>query len=253
MAEWSIAAVLKTVDPSRGPWVRILPPPPEIFLLNFIMFKFIFTFFLMMVLGLNMVWADLSPEAEFSKYIQTLDQNKVYSISQATAKYQTLFGPVKDQTIKLKAYREWQKYYEAVRRVQNQVIASKNDQLLSEGSKPSLATKAFWSALKYNGLSPDLEEGVYSVEPDYDYLVRNFSKFLPGWLSEFNKLIAQELKEGFVMDQMSNISADKLSKKIVLWQNYLKKYPDTENQVLIQEKIKIYNKVLKENLKNGKK
>ena len=28
MAEWSIAAVLKTVVPLRGPWVRILLPPP---------------------------------------------------------------------------------------------------------------------------------------------------------------------------------------------------------------------------------
>ena len=27
VAEWSKAAVLKTVDSSRGPWVRILPPP----------------------------------------------------------------------------------------------------------------------------------------------------------------------------------------------------------------------------------
>jgi hypothetical protein len=196
-----------------------------------------------------MVWADLSPEAEFSKYIQTLDQNKVYSISQATAKYQTLLGPVKDQAVKLKIYREWQKYYEAVRRVQNQVIASKNDQLLSEGSKPSLATKAFWSALKYNGLSPDLEEGVYSVEPDYDYLVRNFSKFLPGWLSEFNKLIAQELKEGFITDEKLVISTDKLSKRIVQWENYLKKYPGTENQNLIQEKLKMYRAVLKQHLK----
>ena len=28
MAEWSNAAVLKTVDRFRGPWVRIPPPPP---------------------------------------------------------------------------------------------------------------------------------------------------------------------------------------------------------------------------------
>jgi hypothetical protein len=30
VAEWSIAAVLKTVVPLRVPWVRILPPPPII-------------------------------------------------------------------------------------------------------------------------------------------------------------------------------------------------------------------------------
>ena len=30
VAEWSKAAVLKTVVAVRSPWVRILPPPPEI-------------------------------------------------------------------------------------------------------------------------------------------------------------------------------------------------------------------------------
>jgi hypothetical protein len=33
MAEWSKAAVLKTVDPLRGPWVRI-PLPPHCFLMS---------------------------------------------------------------------------------------------------------------------------------------------------------------------------------------------------------------------------
>ena len=31
MAEWLKAAVLKTVVPLRGPWVRILPPPPNFY------------------------------------------------------------------------------------------------------------------------------------------------------------------------------------------------------------------------------
>jgi hypothetical protein len=206
-----------------------------------------------LVFCLSFVCAEVNPEIEYSRFIKTLGKNKVYSISQATAKYQTLFAPIKDQTMKLKAFKEWQKYYETVRMAQNEYVNSKSDQLLSEGKKPSLATKALWSSLKYNGLTVEIDEGVYFVEPDYGYLVRNFSKFLPGWLSDFNKLIAQELKEGFMADDKLVISRDKVSKRIGLWENYLKKYPGTENQDLIQEKIKIYQKVLKENLKNGKK
>jgi len=101
--------------------------------------------------SLSMACAAVNPEIEFSKFISTLDKNNVFSISKATAQYQSLFGPIKDEKVKMNGYRQWQKYYEAVRMSQNQFIASKNDQLLNEGLKPSLATKALWSSLKYNG------------------------------------------------------------------------------------------------------
>jgi hypothetical protein len=75
------------------------------------------------------------------------------------------------------------------------------------------------------------------VGMDYAYLVRNFSKFLPAWHSEFNRFIAMEIKEGAISDE-------KVAKRIRMWENYLKKYPGTENQSLIQEKIKIYKREL---------
>jgi len=194
----------------------------------------------------SFVAADLSPEIEFSKFISTLDKNNPFSISKATAKYQSLYRPIKDQTVRSQDYRQWFKFYEEVIQVQNKMTAKKNDQLLDEYTKPTVETKNWISALKYHGLTLELEEGLYYVGMDYAYLVRNFSKFLPAWHSEFNRFIAMEIKEGAISDE-------KVAKRTRMWENYLKKYPGTENQSLIQEKIKIYRTAMKEHLKNGKK
>jgi len=191
-----------------------------------------------LVFGLNLVSAELSPEVEFSKFISTLDKNHPFSISKATAKYQTLYRPIKDQTARSQGYRLWFKFYEEVIQAQNKIAEKKNDQLLAENTKPTVETKNWISALKYHGLILEMEEGVYFVGMDYTYLVRNFSKFLPAWHNEFNRLIAMEIKEGA-------ISNEKVAKRIVMWENYLKKYPGTENQDLIKEKIKMYLKVKK--------
>ena len=64
MAEWSNAAVLKTVDRFRGPWVRIPPPPP--FMLFVYMTrthkiskrKIIFTIACLLIFGVLVVVAD---------------------------------------------------------------------------------------------------------------------------------------------------------------------------------------------------
>jgi ATP-dependent Zn protease len=206
-----------------------------------------------LIFSFNLFATEQNPEIEFSNFIKTLDKNKVYSVSKATARYQSFFQGVKDQKLKLSGYQLWKNFYDEVFNEQTKILHSKNEQILNEGKNRSIETKNFFSSLKYNGYNISIEEGIYFLEPDYQYIVRNFSKFLPSWLSDFNKLIAQELKEGFMEYEKLVISKDKLSKRIVLWENYLKKYPGTENESQIQEKIKIYNKVLKENLKNGKK
>lgn len=200
-------------------------------------------------LCLNFTLAEINPNTEFIKFISTLDKSKVYSISKATARYQSLYHGLKDKELKLSGYRLWKNFYDEVFNEQTRILNSKNEQILNEGRNQSNETKQFFSSLKYNGYNVSIEEGIYYLEPDYQYIVRNFSKFLPGWLSHFNKLIAQELKEGFMEYEKLVISKEKLSKRIMLWENYLKKYPGTENESQIQEKIKIYQRVIKENLK----
>lgn len=79
VAEWSNAAVLKTVDRSRGPWVQIPPPPPFIIAHNmtfsnkwFSYIKFSFTILVLFTFVVVVGYADRFRKSNDTLYVNTL-------------------------------------------------------------------------------------------------------------------------------------------------------------------------------------
>ncbi|NLW46238.1 MAG: hypothetical protein GXY86_02705 [Firmicutes bacterium] len=83
-------------------------------------------------------------------------------------------------------------------------------------------------------------EGNFYFDENSDFLYNHFSKYLSISLRDFLNLRRQEAAEGFTEDSNLMISFTKIGERIIDWENYLNKYPDSPLKELANFHCQLY-------------
>ena len=75
------------------------------------------------------------------------------------------------------------------------------------------------------GMKLSTAEGEFYLDPDKDFLIQNFGSAVSPAYREFLTISAREQKEKFVEDGTILIASDSLAKRIIVWEDFLGKYP----------------------------
>lgn len=174
----------------------------------------------------------------YAVFLESLPQNDIESIHKAIAEFKTLAGtdPAENNLMFL-AFRAF--YYS--------VLQKTNDNLYAEETKISDFDNA---ALRRNGLRiMDFDAGsgrCFGQRPAF--FCTEFQGYLSGSLNEYNLIHKAELLETgdeekglYLFDDLGMmITWDQLADRIVKWETYLAKYPQSPLKNTVESAIRIY-------------
>jgi len=81
------------------------------------------------------------------------------------------------------------------------------------------------SALSDYGMNLTTAEGEYYLEPQTDWLIKNFGNKLSSGYVEFLTLSSKEQKEKFAADGIILIPVETLMARIIIWEDFIGKHP----------------------------
>lgn len=87
------------------------------------------------------------------------------------------------------------------------------------------ATKKMKDRLSAYGMMLSTSEGDFYLEPDNDFLIKNFSEKISPAYREFLNIAAGEQKDKFAEDETILIPIDSVAKRIRVWEDFKEKYP----------------------------
>lgn len=125
--------------------------------------------------------------------------------------------------------------------------------LLNDPQKPKKdpRVQALIKLMHHNGLQFDMSEGNIYISIQPDFLYKNFQPYLSIPYQEFLAIEKKEKAERCTEDAGLRISFDELGNRIIIWENFLKEYPDFEFNKEIREKNNWYLKLFLRGLNNS--
>ncbi len=167
--------------------------------------------------------------SSYEYYLDSLNFDIVHSIPAAVKYYQ-----VRIRTLPIEkrdsAFFVFNQFYYKVKFKLNDSLMYDLDLLnkLSDKAfnKDSIAT-GFKKIIKENGFKLFQSEGYFYVEESPDFLYSRFGKYVSPSISEYLKFRRNELKEGFAEDAVLMIPMLKVAQRIINWEKYLIKFPNS--------------------------
>jgi hypothetical protein len=117
----------------------------------------------------------------------------------------------------------------------NEVV---NTQL--ENSPSAEAINKIKTSLASYGMDLSSSEGTFYLEPQTEYLLRNYGAEISPAYREYLTISSKEQQTRFAEDGTILISSDSLTSRIVVWDNFMTKYPDFVSIKLAQDQYALY-------------
>jgi hypothetical protein len=166
------------------------------------------------------------------KYAAFLDQQRsddFYSIGKGVNYFKENFADLSEMTTD-SAFIEFRNFYYVVINEGNSIMWMDEEfqsEFWKDSSEYSPRVNAFLDSLHNNGLRLSSSEGFFYIDEDPEFLHKNFKDFISESIEEYLKIRMNELEEGFADDAELLISYDQLTERILYWEKYLKKYPNS--------------------------
>ncbi len=199
-------------------------------------FKIWFTFLLFWVLFSTASFADICPQKEFKVYVEQLDKTKIESVNRLKENYKKISFE-KSKECRSLLFSHFREYY---KQITQGYIASVEEKLNEKYPLSSKKEKKFKTEFKKIGLRLDEGEGMYYVEADSAWFLKEFSKGLPTEWTSYLKQWDHEAQYAFSEDGVMLISFEALRKRIIFWEKFLKKYPDFAESNSAEDALSVY-------------
>jgi hypothetical protein len=164
------------------------------------------------------------------KQLAKYDTADVNSIHQVLEFVRTRIG-VLPQADRDSAFIEFSVFYNTTMNEFNEKQLWNNDTLTNKLYADSLGNdpevKALKEKLTANGLGLYMTEGNFYVDALPDYLYENFSQYVSPSIKEFLRLRKDELAAGFSEDAGLVISFEELGERVINWEKFIDKFPDS--------------------------
>lgn len=109
-----------------------------------------------------------------------------------------------------------------------------------EKSPSSEASGKLKSSLASYGILLSTSEGAFYLEPQTEYLLKNFASELSPAYREFLTIASKEQQSRFAEDGTILIPADSLTARIMTWENFMARYPDFISIKMAQDQYAQY-------------
>ncbi len=197
--------------------------------------KLINVFLFWMVLS-GISFATECPLQEFKQYVEKLDKTKVESVDSLKENYNKTASEQSKQCRSI-LFGDFRHYYDEITQV---YIASVEEKLNEKYPLSAKKEKKYKNEFKKIGLRLDQSEGMYYVEADSAWFLKEFSKGLPEeWIS-YLKQSDYEAKNRLAEDGAPLISWEEMRKRIIFWENFLYKYPDYPGKNIVEKSLSRY-------------
>jgi len=109
-----------------------------------------------------------------------------------------------------------------------------------ENSPSSEAIDKIKRSLASYGILLRSDKGSFYLEPQTEYLLQNFGSELSPAYREYLTIGSKEQKEQFAKNGTILIPADSLTSRIIIWENFIERYPDFISIKMAQEQYAQY-------------
>lgn len=227
-------------------------------------------------LPLGFAWAKTPSKVDsYRAYLAKLDKSDPDSMGKSVKEYQRLYAPKNDTKSQEASLDDWWGFSgkifeqlgdaEAVGKISGLFDGSINNDVVFKAlihGKIQENDKAFEKAfgrkdtdfvekVYRNGMFFNSTEGTAYVDYDPDFVEKSFSSYLGSAQKEYMHLRMKEMKEGFSDDAILQIPWDDVRQRIVAWDNYLKKYPDSSMNGDVKEEMNEYFRVYLSGMDNS--
>ncbi len=195
----------------------------------------------------------------YVSFLSTLTVHDSTSIPKALTEFTRLSKASKDPLVSDSLFRYFESYFHLVQTSMASTILPVDDitpildalteqstdgsyyQVLDESSFSEDAEIQMSALLRNNGYAAYFSEAGYYLSEDPYFLLTNCSSTLSPALQEYLTLRSNYLKSGAVIDDAGlRMSWDELSDRIVAWESYASKYPDTPEAVDAMSEAEYY-------------
>ncbi len=183
----------------------------------------------------KMAQLKLTNADEYRKVLDKFDQGELTSLDAAS----TLFkNCVADTLTHDSMFVVFNDFYNSVAGSYLENNVNVNTQL--EKSPSSEAVKQLKVSLASYGILLSSSEGTFYLEPQTEYLLKNFGPALSPAYREYLTIGAKEQQKRFADDGTILISSDSLTSRIMTWENFMTKYPDFISIKMAQDQYSQY-------------
>jgi len=168
---------------------------------------------------------DITTLSNYRDYLKSIPNSDFYSITKSLKYYKDNFNTTVPE-IKDSAFLDFRNLYYNVINSCSEVFWN-NQPLVDKvaSGKDDAEVSQFKKQVDENGLRLSITEGNYYIDEKPEYLLENFQGFVSTSVKEFLEIRMKELEEGFSEDAGLIIPLNKLGDRIILWENYINKYP----------------------------
>jgi len=217
------------------------------------------TLFLIIGLSLPVTMApepDSARQTGVTKYVaflSSLDNHNLDSISQGLRAYKAQAAQF-NQAQRDTACREYITFFHATISLHNDNIWEDLD-FISKLHNPDRhrdpEVTAFLQALKRNGLALYNFGRLHYIDQREDYLYHHFFWYVSPSFRDYLALRKDELAEGFSNNDALLISFDEVGRRVIRWETYLERYPNSVATALAKYYYGLYLNTFLTGLKNS--
>ena len=177
----------------------------------------------------------LSNASQYRKVLDKLDEGELTSLKVAG----TLFkNSVSDSLTRDSMFVVFNDFYNSVSGGYLENNESAGTQL--EKTPSSEAVKQLKTSLASYGILLTSSEGTFYLEPQTEYLLKNFGPLLSPAYREYLTIGSREQKTRFAEDGTILIPTDSLTSRIIVWENFMTKYPNFISIKMAQDQYAQY-------------
>lgn len=172
---------------------------------------------------------------EYRQVLDKLDQGDLASLDAASMLFK---NGVADTVTRDSMFVVFNDFYNSVAGSyleNNEVV---NTQL--ENSPSSEVVNKLRTSLASYGISISSSEGTFYLEPQTEYLLKNFGSVLSPAYREYLTIGSKEQRERFAEDGTILISSDSLTSRIMTWESFMTRYPDFISIKIAQDQYAQY-------------
>ncbi|WP_415405832.1 hypothetical protein ACLHDG_08690 [Sulfurovum sp. CS9] len=199
-------------------------------------FKKLASFFLFWILLSSVSFANKCPLQEFRQYVDKLDKSKIESVNRLKDNYKKTISKQSPQCRSM-LFGSFRHYYDQMTQAH---ITSVEEKLNEKYPLSPKEEKRYKTELEKVGLRLDQSEGMYYVEADSAWFLKEFGAGLTDAWTKYFKQWNYETINYFSEDGVMLISFEELRKRVVFWESFLNDYPDFPEGNNVHETLSNY-------------
>jgi len=200
-------------------------------------FKVLVAFLLFWIVLSSVSFAYECPVQEFKQYAEALDKTQIKSVDRLKENYKNIASEQSKQCRSL-LFGDFRRYYDQMTQA---YIASVEEKLNEKYPLSAQKEKKYRAEFKKIGLRLDQSEGMYYVEADSAWFLKEFTSSLSDEWKKFLEQSSHEKKNRFMGDDAVMISWEDLEKRVIFWEKFLNDHPDFVKKSTVSDTLLLYS------------